>query len=237
MKDKILILLPFIIFCFSLRFTIAETEKNIVDVFAKLDDNYEYLIIVDPGHGGEDGGAVGFDGTLEKDLNLEISYKVASLFDIFGIAYEFTRKNGEAIGDTKLPTIRERKVSDIHKRFEIINSYDNSILLSIHQNFYPVEKYSGAQVFYSDTELSDVIAQNIQQRIRIDLQFDNKRTIKKTTDDIYLLHKAKKPSVMVECGFMSNPQELFELKDWNYQQRLSYGIVRGMIDFLSCQSL
>lgn len=237
MKDKLLILVPFLIFCLAIRFCIYETEKNIIEAVAQYDNNYNYIIILDAGHGGEDSGAVGFDGTLEKDINLQICRKIALFFDLFGITYEMTRTDDGALGDTELSTIRARKASDIHKRFEIINSYNNSVLLSIHQNFYPVEKYTGMQVFFAESEKSDMLAQRIQNRIVNDLQQDNKRAVKKTNNDIYLLYNAKRPSVMVECGFMSNPNELFNLKDNCYQQKLSYLITRGVIEFFCSQSV
>lgn len=233
MKDKFYILIPIIIFCLCVHFVISKTEKNIVEVISDSDNTYSYTVILDAGHGGEDGGAVAYEGTLEKDINLLITDKIAMLFDLFGIAYSRTRTDDSALGDTDLPTIKERKASDIHHRFDLINSFRNSLLLSIHQNYFPVEKYCGAQVFYSGYSGSELVADYIQTRIKKQLQIDNNRVIKQSESDIYLLYNAQHPSVMVECGFMSNPEELSLLKDNNYQKKLSYLIVRGMMDFFN----
>ncbi len=231
MKDKISVIISILVFCISIHFTITKAEKNIIAAIAKNDDNYDFTIILDAGHGGEDSGTIGFDGTLEKDLNLQVTEKLALIFEIFGIQYIETRIDDSALGDTGLATIRERKVSDIHQRYNIINSYENSILLSIHQNYFPVEKYRGTQVFYASNEDSEIIASHIQDRIRNHLQNDNNRAIKQTGKDIYLLYNAIRPSVMVECGFMSNPAELADLKNTEYQQKISYLVTRGLVDY------
>ena len=232
MKEKLLILTAFTVFCLTLYISVIKAENNIVNVIAESDNQYDITVIVDAGHGGEDSGAVAFDNTYEKEINLSITKKITLLFDIFGINYVSLRNSDVALGDASFPTVRERKVSDIYKRFEIINSYNNSVLLSIHQNFFPLENYSGTQVFYSDSEEAEIIAQCIQNKIVKMLQNTNTRKIKKTSKDIYLLDKAIRPSVMVECGFMSNNLELSLLKDKIYQQKMSYLITRGMMNYL-----
>ena len=204
MKERISIFLVIIIFCSSVFVTMKKTEENIRSVISiQASDYSDKLIILDAGHGGEDGGAVAFDGTVEKDLNLMFTENIALYFDIFGISYIKVRDSDISVGDTSLVTIRERKISDIHTRYSLIISYENSVLLSIHQNMYSVEKYSGTQVFYSSgVSDSEIIAGIIQRRIHTSLQPENTRKIKESDKSIYLLYNAQRPSVMVECGFL-----------------------------------
>lgn len=234
MKDCAAIILSVLIFCTCIFGVIKKTEKSIISVIGSESSEYkDYIFILDAGHGGEDGGAVAYDGTLEKDLNLTICNNISLYFDIFGIDYIIIRNGDFSVGDTSLPTIRKRKISDIHKRYDIINSYDNSILLSIHQNMFSVEKYCGTQIFYDGKyRESEELSKILQFSVKDNLQSENKRQIKKTDKSIYLLYEAKRPSVMVECGFMSNLNELSMLKNTEYQSQLSYTLTKGIIQFL-----
>ena len=233
-KDSVAIILSVLLFCACVFGIIRQTEKNIVSVIATESNEYkDFIFILDAGHGGEDGGAVAYDGTLEKDLNLRICNNISLYFDIFGIDYVIIRNGDFSVGNTNLPTIRKRKASDIYKRYEIINSYENSVLLSIHQNMFSVEKYSGTQVFYDGKyNESEELAKILQFTVRSSLQPENNRKIKKTDKSIYLLYEAKRPSVMVECGFMSNMKELSSLRNTEYQSKLSFIITKGIIQFL-----
>ena len=232
MKEIALVLSFVITFSVIAMFFIDRIDNNIAEVINAVSDE-KRIIVLDAGHGGEDGGCVAFDGTEEKSINLRIVNDIAALFDIFGIDYVFTRTDDNSIGDLSLPTIRKRKNSDIMKRYEIVNSYDNSILLSIHQNMFPVEKYYGTQVFYSAAfSEAEELASEIQNTVKFNLQTDNMRKIKPSDSSIYLLYNAKRPSVMVECGFMSNLNELTLLKDNVYQKQIAYFITKGLYRFL-----
>ena len=194
-------------------------------------------VILDAGHGGEDGGAVAADGTNEKDINLQITNRIALLFDLFGIPYRMTRETDELIGDNQLRTIRERKVSDIHRRMDMVNETPNALLLSVHQNFYVSSQFSGTQVFYAKGAAgSEELAESIQHSVASALQPENNRKIKPTEGTVFLLDKAEKTSVMVECGFLSNPDELNRLKDANYQTRLAFYITSGLCEFINNHS-
>ncbi len=234
MRDSASLILTVLIFCSCIFGIIKQTERNIVSVIsAEVSDYKDYIFILDAGHGGEDGGAVAYDGTLEKKLNLEICNNLSLYFELFGIDYVIIRDGDFSIGDTSLPTIRKRKASDIYKRYEIINSYDNSVLLSIHQNMFSVEKYYGTQVFYDGKfSESEELSKELQFTVKNTIQPDNNRKIKKTDKSIYLLYEAQRPSVMVECGFMSNLNELEKLKNTEYQSQLSYFLTKGIIQFL-----
>lgn len=193
-----------------------------------------HIVVLDAGHGGEDGGAVARDGTMEKDLNLTVTRTVSALFSLFGVPHIQTRTSDVSVGDVSLPTVRERKRSDILTRFRTVNQCENSLLLSIHQNLFPDPKYYGTQVFYAGSPAeSKTLAERIQRSVVTLLQPQNKREIKRSDSHIYLLYHAKRPSVMVECGFLSNPDELNKLKTDTYTTALSYAVVRGILRYLN----
>lgn len=233
MKEAISIITAVILFSVCLFISAKKIGNSFQAVFSQSTQQFSsHTVILDAGHGGEDSGAVASDGTFEKNINLSVCKKIALIFDIFGINYIEIRQDDYSVGNTKLDTIRERKISDIKKRFEIINSTPDAILLSIHQNMFTVEKYHGTQVFYALTDTSDKLADCIQQSVLSSLQQNNKRKIKQCSSSVYLLHKATVPSVMVECGFLSNNEELRLLKTDEYQLQLSYFITKGLINYL-----
>lgn len=233
MKEILSILCAVIIFAVSVFVTSNKITRNIISTFSVNELSYsEHTVILDAGHGGEDSGAIASDGTYEKDLNLELCRKLALIFELFGINYIEIRTEDISVGDISLDTIRKRKVSDINKRFETINNTENAVLLSIHQNNFQIEKYFGTQVFYASTETSDILADCIQNAVVQNLQNNNHRKIKKCDNSVFLLYKAKVPSVMVECGFISNSEELKLLKTEEYQLQLSYFITKGLINYL-----
>ncbi len=196
-----------------------------------ISNNMLPVIIIDAGHGGEDGGAIGIDGTYEKNINLQIALKINDMFSVFGYETCLIRDTDTAIHTTG-NSIRERKISDIRNRTAKMDLYENCVYLSIHQNKYSDGSIWGAQTFYSPNfNESHEIAQFIQNAISCQLQPQNKRKIKKSNDDIYILKNATKPAVMVECGFMSNQNELNQLKDNIYQNSMALSITIGIINY------
>ena len=195
-------------------------------------DNASPCFIIDPGHGGEDGGAVASDGTQEKDINLKIALKLNDILTSLGFNTSMTRTTDTSISDSGTEGIREIKISDMHNRLEICNASDDNILISIHQNKFEQSKYSGAQMFYStNTSQSALLAQYIQESIVSLLQPENTREIKPADKNIYLLYNAKVPAVICECGFISNEQELNNLKDEEYQTKVAIAIAKGIIEY------
>ncbi|MBR3816929.1 MAG: N-acetylmuramoyl-L-alanine amidase [Clostridia bacterium] len=191
-------------------------------------------VIIDAGHGGGDGGTQSSDGTLEKDINLQISLKLEKILKLMGFETVMIRTEDKLICSDECDTVRERKVSDLNNRLEIVRSFPGAVFVSIHQNYFTESKYSGAQVFYSpNNENSKALAESLQQSIVSRIQNDNNRKIKKSGDDIYLLKKIEGPAVMVECGFMSNPSESLKLKDEAYQKELALSIAAGLTDYYS----
>ena len=194
----------------------------------------EYTVILDAGHGGEDGGAVGEDGTTEKDLNLSISNGIAAFFELFGVNYIPVRTVDRSVCDDGLLTIRERKRSDILNRYALINQTPGSILLSIPPNYLTQPQYFGTQIFYAENASgSKDLAECIRTAVLGALQPENGRICKPSDDHIYLLYRAKTTSVMVECGFLSNKNELERLKTTEYQSQLGYFIFKGMLRYLN----
>lgn len=188
-------------------------------------------VVVDAGHGGEDGGAASASGTLEKDLNLAIAKNLQTLLSASGFQVVMTRESDVSLADP-LDTIRERKTSDIHNRLKLIQQQGDCIFLSIHQNHFSQAKYHGTQVFYSkNTAESKTLAEAIRVRVVSQLQNDNDRETKAATNAIYLLWHAEVPAVLVECGFLSNPEEAAKLEREEYQQKLALAISCGIADF------
>ena len=180
-------------------------------------------------HGGFDGGAVASDGTPEKDINLEISKTLKSFLEHFGFEVIMTRESDISTesGDTK-----NKKSSDLYNRLALMKKYDDAIYVSVHLNKFTSSSVCGAQTFYSqNAEGSEVLAQSIHSNIINMLQPENTREIKKGTKSIFLLKNATCPTVIVECGFLSNSAELQKLKDENYQRKMAFCIFCGIIDY------
>ena len=219
---------------FSLAIVLAISLRGIPDIItasAALNENKK-IIVIDPGHGGEDGGTCGRSGALEKDINLDISLILAGLFEDSGYKVVLTRDGDYSIGDRELETVVKRKAADIKKRTEICNSSGADMVISIHQNYFEQSKYFGTQVFYGANNDSEELAESIQLRVREDTQPENSREVKPGGEGIYLLRNAVPPSVIVECGFLSNAEEEKRLSDYDYQRKLAYSIFLGAVEYL-----
>ena len=181
--------------------------------------------VIDAGHGGEDAGAIADDGTLEKDLNLEIAFLLNDILELNGNSVKMTRRTDTLLYDYygDLDNYKgQKKVYDLKNRLKITNEFDNSVYVGIHMNKFPSSKYKGLQVYYSpNAKKSADIASTIKDNTRLYLQKDNRREIKKADSSIYILNNAQGPAVLVECGFLSNDDELKDLKSKDYQVRLS----------------
>ncbi len=235
-RKNIIVILLFVGAVFGIIALSNTCSKLVAQTLATTDRGT--TIIVDAGHGGVDGGTCADDGTLEKTLNLEIALRLSDILKCMGYNVIMTRTEDVSIHDSNAQTIREKKVSDIKNRLSIINNNPECIFVSIHQNHYSVEKYSGTQVFYSPNHSgSMLLAQSIQDTVKNSLQPENTRTIKKGSTDIYLLYHANAPAVLVECGFLSNKSETELLKDVSYQNKLSFLIAMGIIDYINSEAV
>ena len=191
-------------------------------------------VSIDPGHGGVDCGAVAGDSTLEKDINLQIALILNDLLKMSGAKVIMTRTEDISIHDESAKTIRAKKVSDIHNRFEIMKNNPEYLFISIHQNKFSDSRYSGAQLFYSPNNAQSVdLARCIQTSFSQYLQKDNEREIKKCSTDVYLIYHAESNAVLCECGFLSNKNELENLKNTEYQKQVAICIYNGILNYYS----
>ena len=182
-------------------------------------------VVIDAGHGGLDGGAVASDGTLEKDINLQIAGVLAALMRASGYKVVMTRDT-DVMLDTSEPN-GSAKMRDLRRRLEISSASPGALTVSIHCNKFPQQSCKGLQVYHSASEQSEVFAKAIQSSSLLVMP-ENHRQIKKADSSIYLLHRATNPAVLVECGFISNPEELSRLKTTEYKKQLALVIMGGI---------
>lgn len=175
-------------------------------------------IIIDAGHGGLDGGATSCTGILESQFNLNIALRLNDLMHLLGFKTRMIRTTDCSIHRSG-ESIAAKKVSDLKERVRIVNETENATLVSIHQNYYPDSRYSGAQVFYAQTPSSAELANELQSAFVQTLNLGSRRTSKKA-DGIYLMEHIEQQGVLIECGFLSNPTEESKLRDSMYQKRL-----------------
>ena len=189
-------------------------------------------IIIDPGHGGFDGGAEGLYDIVEKDINLEISLKLKEMLDFWGFETVLIRDGDYSLEDNCNTSIAERKHSDLKNRLKTTQNYDSPVFVSIHQNKFHQSTCQGTQVFYGRiNNKSKLLAQKLQKNFKNDLNTNNNREIKKTDQNLFLLYNAKCPIVLIECGFISNPSEAKLLKDSDYQSQICFVITKSLMDF------
>jgi len=181
----------------------------------------ECLLLLDPGHGGLDGGAVSVTGTAESRINYDIAERCLYLGRFCGLRTAMTRDSYEIEYPPEARSIAARKKWDTRNRASIANETPDAVLMSIHQNYYPSANPHGAQVLYASNEPSRVLAENLQTAFSAMLPSDNRRRAVPADRDIYLMSHVRCPAVLVECGFLSNPEEAARLESAHYQKKLS----------------
>ncbi len=190
----------------------------------------EQVIILDAGHGGMDGGCSSANGDVEKNINLAILLDLRELLEMSGYRVVVTRDTDISIHDAGIEGIANQKSSDMDNRLEIFNSCKDAICISIHQNQFTDPKYSGAQMFYSDTHSENsALAQRLQNQFVAFLQPENQREIKLCGKELFLCYFSENPTVMVECGFLSNPEEAAKLVTEDYQQQVAFTIYAALV--------
>ncbi len=224
-----------IYFCVSLGILLAFAcglgAYSVVRVTGRLHAPASPVIIIDAGHGGMDGGATGVGGVIEKDINLMIANKLCSLAQLSGYNVVMVRSTDRSVHEEGITGVRKQKVSDIHQRLALAKKYPDAVFVSIHQNYFPQQSSWGTQVFYSaENAQSRVLAQKIQDNICESLQPENKREIKAAGNNLYLLSHMSNPAVMVECGFISNPEDSQRLLKTDYQQQLAFKILQSVTE-------
>lgn len=227
LRKKLIILCgiisAFIVFAFSF------SSGNNVPIFSGSNSK---IIVLDPGHGAPDGGAVGFGGSVESGLNLAVAKKLKSRLEKQGYTIVMTRSDENGLYKNKSGSIREKKLEDMNERLRIINSSEADLLVSIHMNLFPDKKYRGAEVIYADKfENSLLLAELIQAELKAVDPENQLRQVKKHDGSIFLLKNSEIPSVLVECGFISNPEEEKLLNDKSYQYRIACAISDGIAEY------
>ena len=190
-------------------------------------------VVIDAGHGGKDPGKVGIDGSLEKDINLQIALKLQKFLEMQDVEAVLTRDSDEGLYDENTSN---KKVQDMKNRVALIEEKKPALTVSIHQNSYHEEYVHGAQVFYyAGSEKSKELAQRIQQVMALQLDRDNARQAK-ANDSYYLLKKTSSPIVIVECGFLSNYEEAQKLSGELYQEKVAWAIHLAIMQWLNNDS-
>ncbi len=230
-----IILSCILIAVFSFSFQVAE-KRNIVNtenetITTTATPVSGKKVVLDAGHGVPDEGAQSSSGTTEAETNLKITLKVQNLLEQSGCTVILTRSDENAIYDIDSKTLRQKKISDIHNRVKIGNDAQADIFVSIHLNKIPELQYYGWQCFYKpNDEKSTKLAKSIQENLNKSIQKENKRVAMKL-DTVYIMKHVEIPISIVECGFLSNPEEEKQLLDDSYQNRLAWGIYNGIIEY------
>lgn len=193
-----------------------------------------HTIVIDAGHGGEDGGAVSCTGARESEINLKVALKLNDLLHLLGYRTKMVRTTDISVY-TAGDTLAQKKVSDLKERVRLVQVTENPILVSIHQNIYSDARYTGAQVFYNGTNEGKALAEALQLQFVSTLNSGSRRQSKRS-DGVYLMDRTQSPAVLVECGFLSNPGEEALLRDHGYQQKVAAVIGCALGNFLDGQT-
>lgn len=204
-------------------------RKGSVYVTGRQVTGQKECIVVDVGHGGFDSGKIGIHGELEKNINLQIALKLKKILEDDGMSVIMTREDDQGLYDENASN---KKVQDLQRRCDLINDKKPALTVSIHQNSYTSPEIKGAQVFYYTTSIeSKKLAEIIQASLIDNVDPDNHREAK-SNDSYYILKKTSSPIIIVECGFLSNPEEAEKLSDEAYQQKISEAIRIGIREYL-----
>lgn len=213
---------------FVFVFQVASSKQTVQTVSLPVSNK---VIVLDAGHGKPDEGAQSSNGTTEAETNLKITLKVQSLLEQSGATVVLTRSDENAIYDLGKTTLRQKKISDIHNRVKIGNESSADIFVSIHLNKISQQQYYGWQCFYKQNdEKSTALAKSLQENLNDSIQKENKRVSMKL-DNVYIIKHVEIPISIVECGFLSNPEEETQLLSDDYQNRLAWGIYNGIMDY------
>lgn len=217
----------FMLGCYALIQTVV--TRNVLRASAYAAQQ-PYTVVIDAGHGGDDGGAVGISGTLESQINLSVALRLEQVLRLCGIKTSMVRTQDLSV-ETEGTSISEKKTSDLKQRVKLVQQTFRPILVSIHQNHFSDSKYYGAQVFYAKSEGSHALASLTQQVMCQALDPNNRRQCKQS-DSVYLLENIQCPGILVECGFLSNRVEEQKLCQESYQTKIACAIGSAVARFL-----
>lgn len=188
-------------------------------------------LVIDAGHGGEDGGAVSPGGVVESHINLAVALRLKAMTDLCGVESVLLRDSDVSLHDANCETLRQKKVSDLHNRVAMIEETPNAVLISIHQNTFQSQKYHGAQVFFGLNGDSLALAEVAQDRLRTGLDPENGRVPTQIPSSVYLMNHITCPAILVECGFLSNPTEEALLQTQEYQTKLAVALTSAYLNY------
>ena len=229
-KGRRILFIFLFIFLSIVLFIISNNNKTIPTSSTPISNS---VIIIDAGHGYPDEGASSLDGTTEASINLSIALKLQELLEASGCATVLTRSDKNGIYDADKISIKQKKISDLKNRVDLINESNSNLLVSIHLNKFEDSKYSGWQSFYrKDNKISKALAIFIQNNLNLAIQKENKREAL-SIENKYILDKTSIPSVIVECGFLSNEEEVSLLKTEEYQEKIAWGVYTGIMDYMN----
>ncbi len=224
-RQLVLVALAVCTLCALYRFGIPASEPAFAPTAAR-----PRVIVIDAGHGGEDGGAVAADGTVESGVNLAVAQKLDALLRFLGEDTLLTRTDERALYSDDAQTLRQKKISDLQNRVALVNAQENALLVSIHQNSLPTNtRVHGAQAFYGRQQGSDTLARSVQAQLNAAVNGENAKTEKAMDDSIYLIKNVACPSILIECGFLSNPVETALLQTPTHQLMLAAAIAAGLL--------
>ncbi len=222
-----------LIFISVFYFNVVKEKASILDADATV---LSPTVIIDAGHGGEDGGASGKGGSLEKELNLDIATKIANMLRASGIKVIMTRTEDILLYDRNADYMGHKKSLDLRARLDIAKNNPDSVFVSIHMNAFGDARYKGLQVWYSkNTAGSKRLADTVQNFVRETLQNDNDRKTKAANSSIYLLDRAVCDSILIECGFLSNSEEEALLLDESYRKSLAFTVFAAIKEYFSSE--
>ncbi len=188
------------------------------------------VYVIDAGHGGEDGGAVAADGTIESSINLDIAIRLNDLLQFCGQECTMIRTEDRALYSDGAVSLREKKASDLKNRVQLVNQYPKAVLISIHQNYLESNRtVHGAQAFCNAAEQADVLAKHVQSALNQTINAEHPKESKRISDSIYIMKNVTVPAVLIECGFLSNAEETQLLKQAAYQKKMAAVITAGIL--------
>ena len=220
-KNMIIAVLLILVVMFSFATIVKTKSKTVAQVSDKT-------VVIDAGHGGADGGCVGVDGVLEKDINLSLSKKVKSVFEENGYKVIMTRETDTDLSDKDKKTIKSQKNSDLKNRAKLVNNSNCSLFISIHMNQYTSPEIFGAQVFYNSNDAkSEQYAKSVMECLK-KIDDKNKRLAKNIPNKNLVFSNINVAGILVECGFLSNPDECKKLQNEEYQKKIANAIYDGV---------
>lgn len=229
--DVVFVAMGILLLCAAAVVTTLEKRGDEAAETSGAVDPTDLVIVIDAGHGGRDSGKISVDNvTYEKDINLAIAYKLKGYLEAEGITVIMTRESDDGL---YVESDSNKKAADLRRRIEVIERAAPVLVVSIHQNSYHESYVRGAQTFYYTTSTEGrELAEIIQEQLCLSLDPDNERKAK-ANDSYYLLKKTSVPIVIVECGFLSNPEEAALLNSKDYQDRVAFQIHLGVMQYLN----